>query len=466
MHDSEQSGERTGSRVISEQPSNGGGDATSEATEVREVAPSTDGRTAQNGGAGGRAAISDIEIVRHYFDTACDRLEVPDDRREVLRTSYRETSVQIPVRRGDGKIHVYKGYRVQHNGARGPYKGGLRYHPAVDLDEVRALAMLMTWKTAIVGIPYGGAKGGIDCPGNKLPPDELQAITRSFMDKLHKVLGPNRDIMAPDVNTSAQVMAWLMDEYGKLSGHTPAIVTGKPVPLEGSYGRESATGRGLVYMFREAAPRVGLTPSETTCVVQGFGNVGSWAARILAQLGVRLVGVSNADGAIRSDAGIDATKLSEFLSQGGNITEFEGAEPIPPEDLFTIPCDVLVPAALGGMIHEGNADGINCRMLLEGANSPTTPGADEILNDKGVFVIPDVMANAGGVVVSYFEWVQNMQHFRWEEREINDKLGNIMRRAFREVDAVAKEKGITLRHASYEVGIRRVLETAQLRGYI
>ena len=465
MDHSEQSGEQTGSHAISGQSSNDGG-ATTSAVERRGVASGTDGGPGQNGGAGGRAAISDIEIVRHYFDAACDRLEVPDDRREVLRTSYRETSVQIPVRQGDGKIHVYTGYRVQHNGARGPYKGGLRYHPAVDLDEVRALAMLMTWKTAIVGLPYGGAKGGIDCPGNKLPADELQAITRSFMDKIHKVIGPNRDIMAPDVNTSAQVMAWLMDEYGKLSGHTPAIVTGKPVPLEGSYGRESATGRGLAEHVDEAAPRVGLTPSETTCVVQGFGNVGSWAARILAQLGVRLVGVSNADGAIRSDAGIDPTKLSEFVSKGGKITEFEGAEPIPPEDLFAIPCDVLVPAALGGMIHEGNADGINCRMLLEGANSPTTPGADEILNDKGVFVIPDVMANAGGVVVSYFEWVQNMQHFRWEEREINDKLGNIMRRAFREVDAVAKEKGITLRHASYEVGIRRVLETAQLRGYI
>jgi glutamate dehydrogenase (NAD(P)+) len=460
VDDSEQPGEQTGSRVID------GSAATSEAAEVREAAPGADGRPAQNGGAGSRAPISDIEIVRHYFDSACDRLDVPDDRREVLRTSYRETSVQIPVRQNDGKIHVYKGYRVQHNGARGPYKGGLRYHPDVDLDEVRALAMLMTWKTAIVGLPYGGAKGGIDCPGNKLAPDVLQAITRSFMDKIHKVVGPNRDIMAPDVNTSAQVMAWLMDEYGKLSGHTPAIVTGKPVPLEGSYGRESATGRGLVYMFREAAPRVGLTPSESTCVVQGFGNVGSWAARILAQLGVRLVGVSNADGAIRSDAGIDPTKLSEFLTEGGKITEFDGTEPIPPEDLFSIPCDVLVPAALGGMIHEGNADQIDCRVLLEGANSPTTPGADDILNEKGVLVVPDVMANAGGVVVSYFEWVQNMQHFRWEEREINDKLGNIMRRAFREVDAVAKEKSITLRHASYEVGIRRVIETAQLRGYI
>jgi glutamate dehydrogenase (NAD(P)+) len=268
------------------------------------------------------------------------------------------------------------------------------------------------------------------------------------------------------VNTSAQVMAWLMDEYGKLNGHTPAIVTGKPIPLEGSYGRESATGRGLVYMFREAAPRVGLTPSETTCVVQGFGNVGSWAARILEQLGVKIIGVSNADGAVRSDAGIDTTALAEFVSNGGKLTEFGGMDAIPPGELLQIPCDVLLPAALGGLIHEGNADSINCRVLLEGANSPTTPGADDILADKGVYVIPDVMANAGGVVVSYFEWVQNMQHFRWEEREINDKLGNVMRRAFREVEAVSKEKQTNLRHASYEVGIKRVIETARMRGYI
>jgi glutamate dehydrogenase (NAD(P)+) len=463
VDDSAHSGGQGDARVISEQPLKNGSGAVAEATDVRAggaAAASADGRPAE------RARIGDFEIVKHYFDGACDRLGVPDDVRGVLRTSYRETSVQIPVRRQDGKLHVYTGYRVQHNGARGPYKGGLRYHPDVDIDEIRALAMLMTWKTAIVGIPYGGAKGGIDCPGNQLSPKELQAVTRSFMDKIEKVLGPNRDIMAPDVNTSAQVMAWLMDEYGKLNGHTPAIVTGKPIPLEGSYGRESATGRGLVYMFREAAPRVGLTPSETTLVVQGFGNVGSWAARILGQLGVRMVGVSNADGAIRSDAGIDPAELSEFVTGGGKITEFEGAEAISPDELFAIPCDVLLPAALGGMIHEDNADAIDCRVLLEGANSPTTPAADEILNGKGVYVVPDVMANAGGVVVSYFEWVQNMQHFRWEEREINDKLGNIMRRAFREVDAVAKEKAISLRHASYEVGIRRVIETAQLRGYI
>jgi len=414
----------------------------------------------------GRARISDLETVRHYFDAACERIGLPDDVQEVLRTSYRETSVQVPVKLSDGRIHVFQGYRVQHNGARGPYKGGLRYHPDVDLDEVRALAMLMTWKTAIVGIPYGGAKGGVNCPGDKLSPAELQAVTRSLLAKIEKILGPTRDIMAPDVNTSAQVMAWLMDEYGKLNGHTPAIVTGKPLALEGSYGRESATGRGLVYMFREAAPKLGLTPASTTAVIQGFGNVGSWAARILHQLGVRIVGISNADGAVRSDAGIDTGKLSEHIVGGGKLTEFEGVDAIPPEDLLSIPCDVLVPAALGGMIHEGNVDSIQCRMVLEGANSPTTPGADEVLREKGVYVVPDVMANAGGVVVSYFEWVQNLQHFRWEEREVNDKLGNIMRRAFREVDAAAKERSLSLREAAYQVGIERVVETAKLRGYI
>jgi glutamate dehydrogenase (NAD(P)+) len=317
-----------------------------------------------------------------------------------------------------------------------------------------------------VGIPYGGAKGGVNCPGDRLTPQELQAVTRSLLDKIEKVLGPTRDIMAPDVNTSAQVMAWLMDEYGKLNGHTPAIVTGKPIALEGSYGRESATGRGLVYLFREAAPKLGLSPASTTAVIQGFGNVGSWAARILHQLGVKVIGISNADGAVRSDEGIDVAKLSDFVVQGGKLTDFPGVEEIPADDLVAIPCDVLVPAALGGMIHEDNVERIRCRMLLEGANSPTTPRADEVLHDRGVFVVPDVMANAGGVVVSYFEWVQNLQHFRWEEREVNDKLGNIMRRAFREVDAMARERSLSLREAAYQLGIERVVETARLRGYI
>ena len=414
----------------------------------------------------GQAEMSNLDIVRFYFDRAVDRLKLPDDLVEVFWTPYREVTVQIPVKLSDGKTHTFSGYRIQHNGARGPYKGGIRFHPEVNIDEVRALASLMTWKTAVAGVPFGGAKGGVNCPADQLDPADVQKIARSFMDKVEKILGPTRDIAAPDVNTNAQVMAWMMDEYGKLHGHTPAICTGKPIALEGSYGREQATGRGCVFMFREAAPQIGLAPADARFVVQGYGNVGSWAARILAQLGVTIIGVSNADGAIRSDAGIDPVALHDFVEKGGKLTEFEGTESIPPDDLFSIPCDVLLPAALGGMIHEGNADAIQCRMLLEGANSPTTPGADDILTDKGTLVIPDVMANAGGVVVSYFEWVQNMQHFRWEEREINDKLGTIMRRAYREVSARAREEGIDLREAAYLVGIERVVEAARTRGYV
>jgi Glutamate dehydrogenase/leucine dehydrogenase len=327
----------------------------------------------------------------------------------------------------------------------------------------------MTWKTAIAGIPFGGAKGGVNCPAGDLSQDALQRITRSFIDKIEKVLGPNRDIPAPDVNTNAQVMAWMMDEYGKLHGHTPACVTGKPIALEGSYGREAATGRGLVYLFREAAPSLGMTPSETTVVIQGFGNVGSWAARIIQQLGCRVIGVSDATGAIRNDEGIDADALhSHVHAERGKLTEYPGAEAISPDDLLEIPCDVFIPAALGGMIHAGNADRLRCRLIIEGANSPTTPQADEILHEKGVFIIPDVMANAGGVVVSYFEWVQNLQHFRWDEREVNDRLGTILRRAYREVVAHGREHGddVPLRVAAYQVGIERVLEAARTRGYI
>jgi glutamate dehydrogenase (NAD(P)+) len=412
-----------------------------------------------------RAEVSNYDIVNHYFGLAADRLGLREDIAAVLRSSYREVQVQIPVTLSDGRIHVFSGYRVQHNGARGPYKGGIRYHPEVDLDEVRALASLMTWKTAIVALPYGGAKGGVNCPGN-LQESELQRITRSFMDKIEKVLGPTRDIPAPDVNTNAQTMAWLMDEYGKLHGHTPACVTGKPIALEGSYGREAATGRGLVYLLREAGPRLDLTPATTRAVVQGFGNVGSWAARIMAQLGCTIVGVSNEHGAIRSDTGLDPEALYLHLRQDGLLTDFPDVDVVTPDELLATPCEVFIPAALGGMIHAQNADLLDCKMVIEGANSPTTPAADEILSDKGVYIVPDVLANAGGVVVSYFEWVQNLQHFRWDEREVNDKLGTIMRRAFREVAGRAKEDDISLRVAAYEIGIERVVEAAKTRGYI
>jgi glutamate dehydrogenase (NAD(P)+) len=414
-----------------------------------------------------RAEVSNYEIVEHWFNAAAESLELPDDIAAVLRSSYREVQVQVPVRLGDGKVHVFSGYRVQHNGARGPYKGGIRFHPEVDLDEVRALAELMTWKTAIVNIPYGGAKGGVNVDPSKLEGREVQTIARSFMDKIEKVLGPQRDIPAPDVGTNAQVMAWLMDEYGKLHGHTPACVTGKPIALEGSFGREAATGRGVVQVFREAAPEIDLDPADATFVLQGFGNVGAWAARLMQELGARMVGVADASGAIASTDGIDAEKLAEHVRDGSKVTDFDtSAEEIDPDDLVALECDVFIPAALGGMIHQENADRMQCRMMVEGANSPTTPKADQILNDKGVFIVPDVLANAGGVVVSYFEWVQNLQHFRWGEDDVNEQLGEIMRRAFREVADRARENDTPMRPAAYELGIERVVEAASTRGYI
>jgi glutamate dehydrogenase (NAD(P)+) len=437
-------------------------DKSPQAVEEAEVEAKAAGETKP----GQRAEVTNLDIVRHYFEIGADRLKLSDDLRVVFWTPYREVTVQIPVKLSDGKVHVFSGYRIQHNGARGPYKGGVRFHPEVDIDEVRALASLMTWKTAVAGVPFGGAKGGVNCPAEQLERSEVQKITRSFMDKVEKVLGPTRDIPAPDVNTNAQVMAWMMDEYGKLHGHTPAICTGKPIALEGSYGREAATGRGCVYMFREAAPHLGLSPADTTFAVQGFGNVGSWAARIMQQLGAKMVAVSDAHGAIRNDAGIDANALQDHIAADGRITEFSGVEQIDPDDLIAVPCDVFIPAALGGMIHEANAARMECKVILEGANSPTTPAADQILRDKDVYIIPDVMANAGGVVVSYFEWVQNLQHFRWDEREVNDKLGTIMRRAYREVSARGREEGIDLREAAYLVGIERVVEAAQTRGYV
>jgi glutamate dehydrogenase (NAD(P)+) len=429
--------------------------------------PDKSAKKTEDAPAPSRAEVSNYEIVEHWFGAAAERLELPDDVAAVLRSSYREVQVQVPVRLGDGKLHVFSGYRVQHNGARGPYKGGIRFHPEVDLDEVRALAELMTWKTAVVNIPYGGAKGGVNVDPSKLEPKEVQAVARSFMDKIEKVLGPQRDIPAPDVGTNAQVMAWLMDEYGKLHGHTPACVTGKPIALEGSFGREAATGRGVVQVFTEAAPEIGLDPGDATFVVQGFGNVGTWAAWLMQELGARMVGVADASGAIASSDGIDADRLAEHVRGGGHVADFDsGADEIDPEDLVALECDVFIPAALGGMIHNDNADRMRCRMMVEGANSPTTPKADRILNDKGVLIVPDVLANAGGVVVSYFEWVQNLQHFRWSEDEVNEKLGGIMRHAFREVSERARENGTPMRPAAYELGIERVVEAASTRGYI
>jgi len=433
--------------------------------------PDKSPRVANRAAHAGEAETSSFDTVLHYFDVAADRLGLGEGLRSVVRSAEREVQVQIPIRLRDSGTHVFSGYRVQHNGARGPYKGGIRYHELVNLEEVRALAALMTWKTAIVDVPFGGAKGGVNCPARDFDEQELESVTRGFVDKIRDVLGPMRDIPAPDVNTNARVMAWMMDEYGKLHGDTPAVVTGKPVSLGGSLGRDAATGRGVVYAYREAARALGLRADETRVVVQGFGNVGSWAARILAQMGCRLVGVSDSSGAVHCAAGIDPEALLRHVSDGGKVAQYPdaagagGAEAITPDELIALDCEVLIPAALGGMIHAGNAGDVRARMIVEGANNPTTPGADEILNGNGVLVVPDVLANAGGVIVSYFEWVQNLQHFSWDERDVNDRLGTRMRRAYREVEARARDGRVPLRVAAYEVGIERVVEAGRLRGH-
>lgn len=416
-----------------------------------------------------------FENVSRYFDLAAERLGIAEDLRVVLRTPEREVQVKIPIRLPDGRMHVFSGYRVQHNSARGPYKGGIRYHHEVSLDEIRALAALMTWKTAIVDVPFGGAKGGVDCPARDLDEVSLELLTRAFVDRIADVLGANRDIPAPDVNTNSRVMAWMMDEYGKLHGDTPAVVTGKPVSLGGSLGRESATGRGVVHVYSEAARELGLRPEATRVVVQGFGNVGSWAARIIVGLGCRLVGVANTSGAIHCDAGIDPDSLLRHLAEGGRLVEYPqatsgaGVESIDPGELIGLDCEVLIPAALSGAIDASNAGSVRARMVIEGANNPTTPEADETLADKGVLVIPDVLANAGGVIVSYFEWAQNLQHFGWGEDEVNERLATRMRRAYGEVAERARATRTPLRVAAYELGIERVVEAGRLRrhrGYV
>jgi glutamate dehydrogenase (NAD(P)+) len=410
-----------------------------------------------------RAELSSYETVNHHFDAAADKLELRDDLREILRSSRREVQVQIRVRVGE-EIRVFRGYRVQHNGARGPFKGGLRYHHEVDLDEVRALAQLMTWKTAIVGIPFGGAKGGVDCPARELEPGQIESITRQLVDRLDETLGPQRDIPAPDVNTNAQVMAWIMDEWSKLHGEAPAIVTGKPIALGGSFGRDTATGRGVIDVLAQAAPQVGLHLDGLRVVVQGFGNVGAAATRIAHGRGGRIVGVADQSGAIARADGLDPDELHRHLADGGALTEFPEVDVISHDDLLGLDCDVFIPAALGGMIHGGNADRLRARIVVEGANSPTTPTADAILADKGVLVVPDVLANAGGVIVSYFEWVQNLQHFRWDEREVQERLAKILHRSLGEVRAHADELHCSWREAAYAIGIARVVEALKLRG--
>jgi len=408
--------------------------------------------------------MTPFEAVNYQFDCAARRLDLPHNLQVALKTPFREVMVEVPLANEDGSIRTFHGYRVQHNNARGPMKGGLRYHPDVDLDEARALASLMTWKTAVVDIPYGGGKGGIDVDPRELTKTEKERITRTFVDRIHQFIGPNEDIPAPDVNTDAQVMAWIVDEYSKFEGFTPAVVTGKPLEVGGSPGRESATGRGVSAITARAAADHGIDLDGARVAVQGFGNVGSWSARFLADQGARIVAVSDVDGGVFDGDGLDVDRLMEITGAGDSVTTVEGAEPISNDDLLTLDVDILVPAALGGVLHRWNARNVRARLVVEGANAPTTPAADALLEERGVTVVPDILANAGGVTVSYFEWVQNLQQFRWTEEKVDEELVAIMSRAYDAVRDTAAEHRTSLRTAAFMVAIQRVAKAVQVRG--
>jgi glutamate dehydrogenase (NAD(P)+) len=407
-----------------------------------------------------------FEEINQFFEESADRLGLPDGRRQMLRQPWRELRVQVPVRMDDGRIEVFTGYRVQHNGARGPYKGGVRYHPLADQEEVRALASLMTWKTALAGLPFGGAKGGVQCDPKKLSESELNRLTRRYTINIEHLLAPNRDIPAPDLGTNAQTMAWMMDAYGMLHGYSPAIVTGKPVELGGSLGRESATGRGVVYILEEAARDLKLDPKGARIVVQGFGNVGSWAARLFHEIGCQVLAVSDIDGGIYNAKGLDIPGLVKHKSAGGAVAQFAGGDRISNAELLELECDVLVPAAIDNVITARNAPQVRARVVLEAANHPVTFGADKALNERRIIVLPDILVNAGGVTVSYFEWTQNLQEFRWEEDRVNTELKKVMARAYRAVRERVIAQGINYRQAAFDIGVDRVAQAVNLRGFI
>ena len=407
-----------------------------------------------------------FDTINGLFDKAADQLGLSEELRIKLKTPYRELMVRLPLLTESGERRIYRGYRVQHDNSRGPMKGGIRFHPEVDLDEVRALASLMTWKTAVVNLPYGGAKGAIQCDPSELSDLDLERLTRRFTHRMEGFIGDHQDIPGPDMGTNAQVMAWMMDEYSKFHGFTPGVVTGKPLELGGSEGRTSATGRGLFFAVERIAPELNLELDGATVAIQGFGNVGSWAGRFLAAAGCRIVAVSDADGTICQSKGFDADELDRIRNETGSIMNFDGSgvEKLGRDELIAQHVDILVPAALGGTIHERNADRIRCRLIAEGANHPTTPQADAILAEKGITVLPDIYANAGGVTVSYFEWVQNLQQMRWDAERVDSQLREVMHTAFDDLKSAANEFCVDLRTAAYIVAIRRVASAARLRG--
>lgn len=398
-----------------------------------------------------------------YFHRAADVLKLEDRIREIIISPRRTVKVEIVTESEAGKLMHHHGYRVQHNAARGPMKGGLRFHPSMDEDHAGALANLMTWKTAVVDVPFGGAKGGINCDPSKLTKQELNDITRRFVGEIKDVIGPQLDIPAPDVNTNAEVMGWIMDEYSKYEGFSPAVVTGKPVHLFGSEGREEATGRGVMYVLRQHLESVGKDLQGATVALQGFGNVGSWAARLMAEQGAKIVAVADHGGAVAHEPGLAVPALAEWVASNGTVAGFAGGDAVDGADVLTWDADVLVPAALENAITVENAPDIKAKIIVEGANGPTTPEADTILHERGITVIPDILANAGGVTVSYFEWAQNIQRFNWTRERVNEELAKKMREAYQAVAAVAAGRDIDLRTAAFVLAIERVGKAALSR---
>jgi glutamate dehydrogenase (NAD(P)+) len=411
-------------------------------------------------------SLNPWEIALARLDAVAERLHLEPGIHKKLRFPERILVVSIPTKMDDGSVEIFSGYRVQHSMARGPAKGGIRYHPSVGLDEVKALAMWMTWKCAVVDIPFGGAKGGVVCDPKKMSVGELERMTRRFTSELRIIIGPDRDIPAPDVATDAQTMAWIMDTYSMNVGHAvPGVVTGKPISIGGSRGREEATGRGVIWTVAFAAERLGLRLDKATAVIQGFGKVGRAAAIFLASYGCRIIAIGDSGGGIYNPKGLDLDILTVQTRRTGSVAGTPVGDALSGNDeLFTIPCDILIPAALENQITTANAPRITARIIAEGANGPTTPEADTILNDRGSFIIPDILANAGGVTVSYFEWVQGREEYFWSEEEVNTRLHDIMKRSFIEVFDLHQKEKVDMRTAAYLLAVGRVAEAIRIRG--
>ncbi|HVE87230.1 MAG TPA: Glu/Leu/Phe/Val dehydrogenase dimerization domain-containing protein [Myxococcales bacterium] len=408
--------------------------------------------------------MSTVDATNYYFRKAARIMDVGERIETLLATPLREVKVQVSIELDSGEIRTFMGYRIQHDNSRGPMKGGLRYHPQVDQEEVVSLASLMTWKTAVVNLPYGGAKGGITCDPAQMSVKELERLTRKFVDQIQDVIGPTRDIPAPDVNTNPQVMAWIMDQYSKYHGHSPAVVTGKPLDLYGSRGRDAATGRGVLYVCREILRDVGLPVKGARFAIQGFGNVGSHSARLIHEDGGHIVAISDVHGGVKSPSGLDVPGLFEHVKRVGTVKGFPGGTPCSNEEVLAAECEVLIPAALGDVLTKRNAAEIRARIVVEGANGPTSPEADEIFEKRGVLVVPDILANAGGVTVSYFEWVQNLQHLTWDEDRVNAELEKIMKDAYERIAQISRTRKIPLRTAAFILAIGRVGKATVLRG--